>query len=62
MKKTLIYICEGIDPDFEREIRRMKTPAEFEALCGEHLDTPEALKPLPPGDSRIFCGFSELLG
>ena len=61
MKKTLIYICEGIDPDFEREIRRMKTPAEFENLCREHLDSPEALKPLPPGDSRIFCGFTELL-
>jgi tRNA-dihydrouridine synthase C len=61
MKKTLIYICEGIDPDFEREIRRMRTPEEFEALSREHLDNPEALKPLPPADSRIFCGFAELL-
>lgn len=61
MKKTLIYICEGIDPYFEQAIRRMKTPAEFEALCQEHLDRPERLKPLPPGDSRIFCGFTELL-
>ena len=62
MKKTLIYICEGIDPVFEREIRRMKTPAEFEALCREHLDRPDALNPLPPGESRIFCGFEDLLG
>ena len=61
MKKTLIYICEGIDANFEREIRRMKTPAEFEALCREHLDRPDSLTPLPPRDSRIFCGFGELL-
>lgn len=61
MKKTLIYICEGIDPVFEQAIRRMKTPAEFEALCREQLDSPEALSPLPPGDSRVFCGFTELL-
>jgi tRNA-dihydrouridine synthase len=61
MKKTLIYICEGIDPDFEREIRRMKTPAEFKALCQEHLDRPDALISLPPDDSRIFCGFTNLL-
>jgi tRNA-dihydrouridine synthase len=61
MKKTLIYICEGIDPTFEREIRRMKTPDEFESLCREFLDSPEPLTPLPPGDSRVFCGFGELL-
>ena len=61
MKKTLIYICEGIDPDFEREIRRMKTPQDFESLCRERLDSSERLKPLPPQDSRIFCGFKELL-
>ena len=45
----------------EREIRRMKTPAEFEGLCREHLDRPDSLTPLPPRDSRIFCGFGELL-
>jgi tRNA-dihydrouridine synthase C len=61
MKKTLIYICEGIDPGFEQSIRRMKTPEEFEALCREHLDRPEVLPPLPPAESRIFCGFGDLL-
>ena len=61
MKKTLIYICEGIDANFEREIRRMKTPAEFEALCRDYLDRPDALTSLPPSDSRIFCGFKDLL-
>ena len=61
MKKTLIYICEGIDPLFEQAIRRMKTPAEFEALCRGYLDSPDVLAPLPPQDSRVFCGFGALL-
>lgn len=61
MKKTLIYICEGIDPLFERAIRRMKTPAEFEDLCREYLDRADVLTPLPPGDSYVFCGFADLL-
>jgi tRNA-dihydrouridine synthase len=61
MKKTLIYICEGIGADFEQAIRRMKTPEEFEALCREHLDHSEILSPLPPAESRIFCGFRDLL-
>lgn len=61
MKKTLIYICEGIDPLFERAIRRMKTPAEFEDLCREHLDSADVLTPLPPCDSHVFCGFTDLL-
>jgi tRNA-dihydrouridine synthase len=61
MKKTLIYICEGLDPAFENAIRRMKTPAEFEALCAQHLDNNELLPFCPPEESRIFCGFRELL-
>lgn len=61
MKKTLVYICDGIDPEFEQAIRRMKTPAEFEQLCRAHLDRPDPLPVLPPPDSRVFCGFSELL-
>jgi len=61
MKKTLAYICDGIDPAFEQAIRRMKTPAEFDALCREHLDDSAPLPAMPPQQSRIFCGFSELL-
>jgi len=61
MKKTLVYICDGIAPEFERAIRRMKTAAEFEELCREHLDNSDPLPALPPQESRIFCGFSDLL-
>lgn len=61
MKKTLIYICEGLDPDFESAIRRMKTPAEFASLCSKYLDNGELLPFCPPIKSRIFCGFRQLL-
>ncbi len=61
MKKTLVYICDGIDTEFEHAIRRMKTPAEFEALCRAHLDSSDPLPSMPPTESRVFCGFSELL-
>lgn len=61
MKKTLVYICEGIDPDFESAIRRMKTPEEFGELCHRHLDHGSPLPVLPPNESRIFCGFQKLL-
>ncbi len=61
MKKTLVYICDGIDPDFEQAIRRMKTPAEFDQLCRDCLDSPDPLPVLPPLESRVFCGFGELL-
>lgn len=62
MKKTLIYICEGIDPAFQHGIRRMKTAQEFHDLCTRFLDSGEPLSALPPTQSRIFCGFPELLG
>lgn len=62
MKKTLVYICDGIDPAFESAIRRMKSPREFESLCQSNLDHNTPLPAMPPSGSRIFCGFSCLLG
>ena len=61
MKKTLVYICDGLDAEFEHAIRRMKTPEEFDQLCHAHLDYAALLPVLPPGESRVFCGFGELL-
>lgn len=61
MKKTLIYICEGISGEFEKGIRRMKSPAEFSGLTHEFLDHPGILDPYPPADSKIFRNFSALL-
>ncbi len=61
MKKTLVYICDGINPAFEVSIRRMKTPEEFDELCRRHLDHDAPLPAHPPSESRIFCGFRDLL-
>ncbi len=61
MKKTLIYICDGIAPDFEHAIRRMKTKDEFYHICSMYLDNKEPLPSLPSDKSRMFCGFSDLL-
>ena len=61
MKKTLIYICDGIESDFEHSIRRMKTPEEFTEICRRHLDHNAPLPVFPPSESRIFCGFTDLL-
>ncbi len=61
MKKTLIYICDGIHPDFEHAIRRMKTPEEFHQILLSHLDHDLPLPELPSRDSRMFCGFENLL-
>ena len=61
MKKTLIYICDGIDPEFEHAIRRMRTAEEFQNICKAHLDHSGPLPTLPSKESRMFCGFGELL-
>lgn len=61
MKKTLIYICDGLDPELEHAIRRMRTPEQFDQILQQYLDRPEPLPALPSSDSKLFCGFSELL-
>jgi tRNA-dihydrouridine synthase len=61
MKKTLVYICDGIHPDFEHAIRRMKTPEEFHHILQAHLDHATPLPALPSAESRMFCGFTDLL-
>lgn len=61
MKKTLVYLCDGIHPDFEHAVRRMKTPEEFQQILHAYLDHPSPLPELPSMDSRMFCGFTQLL-
>lgn len=60
MKKTMVFVTQGHDPDFEHRLRRAKTPEEFDAICADFLDH-EAPMPLRPNEnSRLFCGFSSL--
>ena len=61
MKKTLIYICDGIAPEFEHAIRRMKTAEEFHQILHSHLDHTAPLPILPSANSQMFCGFPDLL-
>ncbi len=60
MKKTLAYICHGMD-EFEHAMRRMKTPEEFYRICESHLATDRLLPATPPADSKLFCGFGALI-
>lgn len=61
MKKTAAYISHGLKGPFEHEIRRAGTPQEFFAICRRHLDREGPLPARPPADSKLFCGFDELL-
>lgn len=60
MKKTLIYITDGLENELVQGIRRMKTPEEFEKLCRAFLINETSLPSQPSPDSKIFCGFSAL--
>jgi tRNA-dihydrouridine synthase len=61
MKRSLAYISQGLDEAFEYQIRRVRTPEEFFAVCREFLSSDDALPRLPPERSKLFCGFGELL-
>lgn len=61
MKRTLAYISHGLDENFEHDIRRAKTPAEFSSICADHLDNDQPLPARPPLHSKLFCGFEELV-
>jgi len=61
MKKYMIYIAQGIDAEFEYEIRRVRSEEAFFGVCDEFLDSDEVLPDLPPENSKLFCGFKSLL-
>ncbi|MGE9268550.1 MAG: tRNA dihydrouridine synthase [Verrucomicrobiales bacterium] len=61
MKKYLIFIAQGHPQAFEHEVRRAQSPADFFAICRRHLDHATPLPAFPPENSRLFCGFQELL-
>ncbi len=61
MKKTLSYISHGLEGEFEHDMRRMKTPEDFQEVCRRHLDHETPLPAKPPVGSKLFCGFEELV-
>lgn len=57
MKKTLAYITHGLDGDFEYDMRRARTPEDFQEICRTHLDYDLPVPAKPPVGSKLFCGF-----
>ena len=60
MKKTLAYITHGVEGDFEYDMRRARTPEDFQEICRTHLDHDLPLPAKPPTGSKLFCGFEAL--
>ena len=60
MKKTLSYITHGLEGEFEFEMRRARTPEDFQRICKTHLDREGLIPAKPPVDSKLFCGFEAL--
>ncbi|MEX1114540.1 MAG: tRNA-dihydrouridine synthase family protein [Akkermansiaceae bacterium] len=57
MKKTMAYITHGLEGDFEYDMRRAKTPEDFQEICRTHLDRDGVIPAKPPVGSKLFCGF-----
>ncbi len=61
MKKYVVFIAQGVPGTFENDIRRVKEKDAFFDLCHQHLDNDRPLVTQPPSDSKLFCGFTDLL-
>ena len=61
MKKTMLYIVQGLGEEVEQAMRRMQTEQEFFALFRSALNHDGVLPDVPPEQSKLFCGFQELL-
>lgn len=61
MKRYLNYILAGLGEDLEHQAKRMKEKGDLFALLREHLASEQEVPSLPPENSKLFCGFRELL-
>jgi tRNA-dihydrouridine synthase len=61
MKKYMAYISQGIDAEFEYQIRRVKTESDFFTACDTFMLDDRKLPDTPPVDSKLYSGFSKLL-
>jgi tRNA-dihydrouridine synthase C len=60
MKKYLVYIVQGLNPEFEHDIRRVRTATDFHEVCRRFLDHNSPVPILPLNNSKLFCGFDAL--
>ena len=61
MKRYLHYILAGLGEELEFAMRRSREKDELFVLLREHLRSDEVMPALPPENSKLFCGFRELL-
>ena len=62
MKKYLVYIAQGLDAEFEYQIRRVQSAQDFHTVCDAFLLSEQLLPQRPSETSKLFCGFNALLG
>ena len=61
MKRYLHYILAGLGDELEYGMKRSREKRELFTLLEEHLDNDSVVPDLPPENSKLFCGFRELL-
>ena len=61
MKRYLHYILAGLDESLEFRMKRCREKDELFGLLGEYLDNTMEVSSLPPENSKLFCGFRELM-
>ena len=60
MKKYMVYIAQGLDSEFEYQIRRATNENDFKSICADFLSSTDLLPECPPQESKLFCGFDTL--
>ncbi|MDE0827279.1 MAG: tRNA-dihydrouridine synthase [Akkermansiaceae bacterium] len=61
MKRFLCYMTQGLQPEFDYQIRRVSDEKGFFGVCEEFLDHDRVVPDEPPEESKRFCGFGKLL-
>ncbi|MGJ8725733.1 MAG: tRNA dihydrouridine synthase [Roseibacillus sp.] len=61
MKRYLHYILAGLDEDLEFRMKRCREKDELFGLLNEFLDNQMVVPSLPPENSKLFCGFRDLM-
>lgn len=62
MKRYLNYIVAGMEEDLVFRMKRSQTKEELFGALEEFLDTDDPVHDVPPEQSKLFCGFGDLLG
>lgn len=60
LKKYLIYTARGLPTEFDHDMKRAKTSADFLHICSTYLDNATPFPLTPPEDTHLFAHFSSL--